>query len=177
MTPRAKKRASPGSRTGSDSFGQDLALAEMKLDCLRGLGVDAGTLKKKLAQAKNALRTRDYESTAGRLEELLYFFSLVGEELNALLARFQGTKTGEGAARASNKLEDPTLDEIEETIEGAFQKALHSKGLRRMVEVIALEKVRSVLEGDGVPPAWIRKAVDEAMRKKGSRKSNRGKRA
>jgi hypothetical protein len=157
-----------------DSLGEKIALAEMKIECLRALGVDTKRLDTILVKAKSALGARQSASAAGNLDELLVLFSILSEEIDAIIDRFLGSGKGaKKAPRPTGRGPNPTLEEVRETVEDAFLKSLHSKNLRRMVEIIAVEKVRSVLSEEDVPPAWIQKAVQKALSRKGVPKKKR----
>lgn len=158
----AKKRAREGDLPGGrESVGQKVALAEMKIECLRGLGIRTPELDDLLKEAKNALRAKGPDAAARHADRLLVLFSVAAEELESLVARFLGKPgAGAGAARGGAA---PSIREIEETVADAFRKALHSSALRRMVEVVAVEKIRSVLTDEGLPLPWIQGAVRKAL--------------
>ncbi|MHC5037688.1 MAG: hypothetical protein ACYTHM_10265 [Planctomycetota bacterium] len=163
MAAPTKNRARAKSPRKRDSIGQSIGIAEMKLEYLRGFGVDTAGLDAMLRGAKSAFGKKDYAKSQKRLEELLVFFGIAAEEINAILARFLGSgKKGRPKPKTEGR-EALSLEAIQETVEEAFHKSLHSKGLRRMVEVIAMEKVRTVLADEGVPLRWIQDAVKRAV--------------
>ncbi|MHC4778977.1 MAG: hypothetical protein ACYTFG_10420, partial [Planctomycetota bacterium] len=115
-----------------DSLGEKIAIAEMKIEYLRALGVDTSRLDKLLARAKKALASRSYTDAEGALDEMLIFFSVVSEEVGGLIDRFLGPgKSKMPTPRSQGPKSGPTLDEVRETVEDAFLKALHSQNLRR----------------------------------------------
>ena len=170
----AKKAESKGPRSESEALRKNIALARKKLDNLKELGVGKNALEKILRKASEDLKAGREEDCRRGLDELLLFFKLAAEELGMILDRFLEGGKGEAPKKAGEGSRSLlTEEEIEETVEEAFKKALHSTALRRMVEVIALEKVRSVLVEEGPPPAWVEKALSRALSgtKRGARKA------
>ncbi|MHC4598944.1 MAG: hypothetical protein ACYS47_08065 [Planctomycetota bacterium] len=160
-----------------DSLGEKIARAELKIECLRGLGVNTRRLDAGLAKAKAALAARQSTSAAASLDELLILFSILSEEIDLIIERFlESGEEGKDGLRPPARASSPSLNEVRETVEDAFLKSLHSRNLRRMVEVIALEKVRSVLSEEDAPTEWVEKAVQKALSRKGAtkRKGQRG---
>lgn len=146
----------------SDAVQESLLVVEKKLSCLNSLGVPASVFGARLQQAREKLERGETEEARKAVDELLVFFSILAEEVDAILARMDsGAEKKEGAKRESGS--PVTLDEIEQTVEEAFLKHLHSSGLRRMVEVISLEKIRSVMGDEEFYQKVVRKGVERAL--------------
>ena len=141
---------------------ESLSLVEKKLEGLRALGVRAAGLERLSEEAKSGLSGEGGAEGRRKLDELLMIFSVLAEEIETFLGRMESGAPG-GAAEPGPQSSLPTLEEIEGTVEEAFLKHLHSSGLRRMVEVIALEKVRSALSDDEFYEKVVKKGVLRAL--------------
>lgn len=144
---------------------KNIASLERKIKAMRTMGVDVSTLEAMLAKAK-AKSSKKRSATPARqaVENLQIAVSLVVKELDNVVSGLAG-KSVEKKTDAP-----PSLDEIRTTVEDAFKKHLHSAALRRMVEVVALEKLQSILGGSDVPSAWLDQVVDEVQRRQKKRR-------
>ena len=175
MAPPTKGGTEAHTPVRRDSIGEKIGIAEMKTDYLRALGVDTSRMEKRLKKAKSAFGAKNYEASEVALDELLVLFSVLTKEVEEIIDRFLGS--GKKKVRSTAALRgggQPTLEEVRETVEDAFLKSLHSQNLRRMVEVIALEKVRSILTEGGVPQKWVASNSRSGRSKKKAGKKKRG---
>lgn len=182
MAPPRKPKPGAISREEAKALREGIASAGEKLETLKAFGIRTGPLETRLREASKALRKKDASRARKTLDEVLVLLSIASEELNRLFKTgLAGVETAGGApARAPR--DTPTLEEIEATVHDAFRTFIHSTGLRRMVEVIALEKVRQVMIQDGTPETWGRASAKrtpkagQSRRAAGKKKTRKGKR-
>ncbi|GEM_PF-3047061 len=161
-----KKKRPARSRDERKSVETALEQASRKIEALKTLGADVSSLKTLLDKARASFRKKNNADAKKRVDELLVILRLGAEQMNAVMDPLPGaSKRKTGPARKKGNAV-PTLDEVEQTVEEAFRKALHSSGLRRMVEVITLEKMRSVFLEQGPRENVFLEALARALRKK-----------
>lgn len=139
-----------------------LAAAEDRLAALRTLGVRAPELFAKGDEGRAALGAGDLPAAQARADEIRIVVKLAAAEIERLLNRGElgagdgKLETRPAAAPASAAPPDPAPDrdrapevdlpaQVQAVVEDAFGKALYSKALRQMVEIIAAERLREFL--------------------------------
>ncbi len=136
-----------------------LEAATSRVAALRTLGAASPDLEAKLAEARRRFGAGDVSGARASADEVLLVVKIAGQALRDILAR-PGTSVprpsgphpaGGGRSDGSGAPED-----VRRVVEEAFEKALYSRGLRQMVEMIALEKIRGVLAVVGLTKSLSR---------------------
>ena len=179
--------------------GEALDAAEARLAALRTLGVAAPQLAAKLDEGRAALAAGSLAAAQARADEVRIVVKLAAGELSRMLnhdgppvanmlaqaldrAEPQGAAdapaassagpavTGEAEEAAGADLGHELSADVAAVVEDAFGKALYSKQLRQMVEIVAAERLRAFLKDPeligpiiaGGVRAELRAAVAEA---------------
>ena len=137
---------------------ESLRAVDARLAALRTLGVAAPALDAKAAEGRRALADGDPGLAQARADEVLSLLKLAAGELAGMLAQggaparaAEGVPAPSAVARPASARAPAAAPEVvvpadvAAVVEDAFQKALHSRALRQMVEVIAAERVRALL--------------------------------
>jgi uncharacterized small protein (DUF1192 family) len=138
----------------------ELDAIEKKLECLAEIGVRAAPVRAEIARIRALLKKKQTGQAAKRIEETMVLFKIASAEIEAVFEKLSG---GKDSTPESGKAPPPSLKEISETVEEAFKRHLHSTSLRRMVEVIALEKIRSILQDEVIPESWLERVVKQTV--------------
>ncbi|MCU0723202.1 MAG: hypothetical protein MUC63_06255 [Planctomycetes bacterium] len=147
---------------------ESLLVAEKKLASLNILGSGGAPIEGLIAGAKLSLERSDLAEARRKADEILVFFSILSGEIDSILSRLASGE-GKREERKPDEGAPPTLEEVEQTVEDAFLKHLHSTSLRRMVEVISLEKIRSVMADEEFYQKVVRKSVERALAERGGK--------
>ncbi len=150
----------PGERRPTQSL---LDRTRKRIEALCEFGADASALSEKLANAEKQLVEGSEVEARLAMDELLIFMKILCSEIERMIS---GSSTGETREVDKPKTSAGDSESIEMANE-AFQRCLHSSALRRMVEVIALEKIQSVLSDEFVSRDEVEKLLAEMRERQG----------
>ncbi len=137
-----------------------LEAASSRVAALRTLGAASPDLEVKIGEARKRFGSGDVSAARASADEVLLVVKIAAQALRDILAR-----PGAAVARpsgphlaASGKPDGAGAPEdVRRVVEEAFEKALYSRGLRQMVEMVALEKIRALLAEEGLTREDLRK--------------------
>lgn len=166
-----------------------LDAAGRRLEALRVLGVDAPELASKLAEGRAALEAGSLAAAQARADEVRIVVKLAAGELSRMLSHDgppvanmlaaamereeqseeSSEEPAEPATEATGAARDEAPgadlnDEVAAVVQDAFGKALYSKQLRQMVEIVAAERLRAFLEDPEVLGPLIAGRVRQELR-------------
>lgn len=158
-----------------------LEAAARRLAALQVLGVDAPELASKLADGRAALEAGSLAAAQARADEVRIVVKLAAGELSRMLshdgppvaamlaAAIEREERAAAAELESDAAPDPPpaadlSDEVAAVVQDAFGKALYSKQLRQMVEIVAAERLRAFLEDPEVLGPLIAGRVRQELR-------------
>lgn len=148
-----------------DQIRETLLVVDRKIECLKLLGVRSPSIELRINESRKIVEGGSPEEARKGLDEILVFFSILAEEIDSILSKLDRHPGGKETSGPESP-QTPSIEEIELTVEEAFLKHLHSSGLRRMVEVICLEKIRSVLGDEEFYQKVVKKGVERALEEK-----------
>jgi len=118
----------------------------IRINSLQAFGVDAGPLHARLDDAQAALSQNKKREARLVADELLIFIKIINSEIERFIREFSQGKGMKAVPSKENNLDKRILDLVQE----AFQRSLHGTSFRKMVEMIATEKVQVLLSDDYV---------------------------
>jgi hypothetical protein len=118
----------------------------IRINSLQAFGVDAGPLHARLDDAQTALGENKKREARLVADELLIFIKILNAEVERFIREFSQGKGIETVPAKESDLDQRILDLVQE----AFQRSLHGTSFRKMVEMIATEKVQILLSDDYV---------------------------
>jgi hypothetical protein len=148
-----------------------LAAAGRRLEALQVLGVDTPELAAKLAEGRAALEAGSLAAAQARADEVRIVVKLAAGELSRMLSH-DGPPVATMLANAMEREEAardeaPAVElseEVASVVQDAFGKALYSKQLRQMVEIVAAERLREFLADPEVIGPLIASRVRQELR-------------
>jgi len=155
-------RHDPGAAGIPDQIRETLLVVDRKRECLNILGVTSSSIEHRIDESRKIIEDGSPEEARKSLDEILVFFSILAEEIASILSKLDRHPGRKGTPEPESS-QTLSIEEIELTVEEAFLKHLHSSGLRRMVEVICLEKIRSVLGDEEFYQKVVKKGVERAL--------------
>lgn len=159
-----------------------LAAAGRRLEALQVLGVATPELAAKLAEGRAALEAGSLAAAQARADEVRIVVKLAASELSRMLNHdgppvatmlANAMEREEEAAAAQAAASEPARDaapaaelteDVAAVVQDAFGKALYSKQLRQMVEIVAAERLREFLEDPEVVGPLIADRVRQELR-------------
>jgi len=160
-----------------------LAAAGRRLEALHVLGVDTPELAAKLAEGRAALDGGSLAAAQARADEVRIVVKLAAGELSRMLnhdgppvaqmladamEREEKAAAGEPPAEPETEPDGAPgaefTDDVAAVVRDAFGKALYSKQLRQMVEIVAAERLREFLEDPEVVGPLIADRVRQELR-------------
>jgi hypothetical protein len=153
-----------------------LAAAGRRLEALQVLGVDTPELAAKLADGRAALEAGSLAAAQARADEVRIVVKLAAGELsrmlnhdgppvaNMLASAMEREEAERGEADCDEAPEADLSEDVAAVVQDAFGKALYSKQLRQMVEIVAAERLREFLSDPETLGPLIASRVRQELR-------------
>ena len=139
-----------------------LKKAGERIEKLAGLGMNVGSLKEKHQNAEKAYKAKKYPDVIHACEEILVLANVALQEVESSLGKHIHGDIGE--LKKGTQIDPRYIQRvIDKVIKEEVEKVVHSRALRQMVEMIAIEEAEEIVKEQGILKAeFEEKAVQIA---------------